>query len=164
MRHRMIRVHPHAHGCTVRAAANPDFPVTQVELLPKLSGAREWVGRKSYPHAAEFDQLAVLGVSVGLADKEDEVAVFFGPDVEAEVAVSDGHGVPVAFAQCIPDDIAGIEAVGSILRGGCFNGCEQYEEREAAKKDSHGMPRCKHIHSSRKGSAAVCEPLRQIAF
>ena len=50
---------------------------------------REWIGRKRYPHAADFDQPVVIVPGISLADEKQQIAV--GEPFEIKLAGGEFH-------------------------------------------------------------------------
>ena len=109
MHHRRFGIDKHSQSDLLASLACRDFAdtVAKTKRLAKRHAGCERVGRQRHPHAADLEQSRNLAQRVGAADIEDQIAVGLDPQVDADLAVSQGHRARGIDARCPPYDIGG---------------------------------------------------------
>ena len=115
MHHRPIGIDEDLQGDLLIAFARRDLTAAFAEskLLLERRAGRKRIGRKRHADLAELDQPRDFAERVGAADVELQIAVFFDPQVQADLAVAQHHGARGVLAGRRPDNVAGLKSAGA---------------------------------------------------
>jgi hypothetical protein len=113
-----------------RSGGNLDTAFAEIEHLAKRSARRKRIGLEGDSDSPQFEQLAALAPGVGACDVEQQIAVFFDPEIQADLPVAQGHRAVGTRTGRIPDHVAVVEGLGN------FRGGSRYEPRPGRSDES----------------------------
>ncbi len=123
----VVGVHPNSQndGGAAGTFLNLNFTIVELEHLGESRALSQGGGLYGYADFPDFHQALitadVLVPSVSLANVEDDVTIRLAPNVQADFAIAERHGLRGSGAGFGPSDVAGVERRADVeLCGGGF--------------------------------------------
>ena len=93
LHHRQVRVNKNFQDNLLRARARGDLAkaVAQFQFLPKRRARRKRIRRQRNAHFSDFVQPRNFAVGIAAADVESQVSALLHPEIDADLAVPQGH-------------------------------------------------------------------------